>query len=64
MTTKETVLQRMIYLKLVANRDDGERYLSEINIAGFGKTGAQLINEGRADALLDYIERVAEGGYA
>lgn len=64
MTTKETVLQRMIELKLVTKRADGERYLSEVIIPGFGKTGAQLIEDGYADTLLNYVECVSDGGYA
>lgn len=64
MIKKEIVLQRMIDLKLVTNKDDGECYLLEVKIPGFGKTGDQLIEEGYADALLNYVDRVAEGGYA
>lgn len=64
MTTKESVIQRMIELKLVTSKDDGECYLLEVKIASFDKTGAQLIKEGYADSLLDHLEQVAVGGFA
>lgn len=64
MTTKEIVLQRLIDLKLVMDRKDGERWMLEGKIPAFGyRTATQLIIEGKADALLDEIERIAIGGY-
>lgn len=64
MITKETVLQRLIDLNLVTNRSDGERWILEEKLSGFGKTPAQLIREEKTDALLDYIEGIANGDYA
>ena len=65
MTTKETVLQRLIDLKLVTDRDDGERWMTEGKIPAFGnRIATQLIIEGKAVALFDEIERMATGGYA
>lgn len=64
MTANETVLQRLIDLNLVIDRNDGERWMTEEKIPSFGyKTASQLIIEGKADALLDEIERIAIGGY-
>lgn len=65
MTTKETVLQRLIDLNLVIDRNDGERWMLDGKIPAFGyRTATQLIIEDKADALLDEIERMASGGYA
>ena len=65
MITKEIVLQRLLDLKLVADRNDGEHWMIDGKIPDFGnRTATQLIEEGRADALLDEIERMASGGYA
>ncbi len=65
MISKETVLQRLLDLKLVADKNDGERWMMEGKIVSFGnRTATQLIEEGRADALLEEIERMASGGYA
>ena len=64
MTTKEAVLQRLIDLRLITNRSEGERWLVNEKIPAFGcKTPAQLILEGHTSALLEAIERIAEGGY-
>ena len=64
MTTKEIVLQRLIDFKLVTDRSDGERWMMDGKIPAFGNiTSIQMIEEGRADALLDEIERIATGGY-
>ena len=65
MTTKETVLQRLIDLKLVTGRSDGEHWMIEGKIPAFGyRTATQLIIDGKTDALLEEIERMATGGYA
>lgn len=65
MTTKETLLQHLIDLKLVIDRSDGERWMLEEKIPAFGyRTATEIIQEGRVDALLDEIERTANGGYA
>ncbi len=65
MNTKETVLQRLICLKLVTDRRDGERWMMDGKIPSFGnRTATQMIEEGRIDDLLDEIERLATGGYA
>jgi len=65
MTIKETLLQRLIDLKLVTDRSDGKRWMMDGKIPAFGnRTTTQLIEEGRADALLDEIERMDPGGYA
>jgi len=63
MTTNETGLQRLIDLNLVIDRNDAERWMIEAKIPSFGKTTTQLIAEGKADDLLDEIERMATGGY-
>ena len=65
MITKEIVLQRLLDLKLVADRNDGERWMMDGKIPAFGnRTATQMLEEERADALLDEIERMASGGYA
>lgn len=65
MTTKETVIYRLIQLKLVFSSSDGERWLLREKIPALGnKTAAQLILEGHADDVLSEIERIAGGGYA
>jgi len=65
MTIKETLLQRLIDLKLVTDRNDGERWMMDGKIPAFGnRTATQMLEEERADALLDEIERMASGGYA
>ena len=65
MTTKETVLQHMIDLRLVSSKHDGNRWLTKEKISSFGgKTAAELIIDGHADAVLEYIERISCGGYA
>lgn len=33
-------------------------------LAGFGRTAAELVDEGRAEAVLGYLDRIAVGGYA
>ncbi len=65
MTTKETVLQRLINLRLALDVVDAERWLLKEKIPSLGnKTAAQLILNGHADILLEEIERVAKGGYS
>ena len=66
MTTKtEIVLERLINLGLVSKRNDGERWITKEKIPDFGdKTAAELIILGRFDAVLEYIERIADGGFA
>ena len=65
MTQKEKVIQRLLDLRLVKDRDDAERWMLEDQMPSFGyRTATQLLIEGKADALFDEIERMASGGYA
>ena len=64
-TTKKTVILRMRELKLVTTNSDAERWLIKEKIPSLGdKTAAQLILEGQADAVLQHLERITDGGYA
>lgn len=65
MTTNEVVLKHLIDLRLVLSEHDGSRWLIKEKIPGFGgKTAAELIMDGHADTVLEYIERISDGGYA
>ena len=64
MINKEAVIQRLIDLKLVTDRNDGEHWILNEKLAGFDKTADQLIKDKRIDAVFDYIEHIADGGYA
>ncbi len=65
MTTKDAVLKRLIDLGLVRNKQDGNRWLIKEKIPSLGeKTAAELIIEGHGDTVLEYIERITDGGYA
>ena len=64
-TTKETVIRRLRELKLVTTSSDAEHWLIKEKIPSLGnKTAAQVIIEGHADAVLQYLENVSDGGYA
>ena len=63
-TNKEFVLQRLIELKLSSDIDDAEDWINTYKIPSFdNKTALELIQEGRIEALLDEIQRIASGGY-
>lgn len=65
MATYEVVLKHLIDLRLVSSEHDGNRWLTKEKIPSFGgKTAAELIIDGHADAVLEYIERISDGGYA
>jgi len=65
MATNEMVLKRLIDLKLVPSESDGNCWLAKERISSFGgKTASELIIEGQVAAVLEHIERIADGGYA
>jgi len=64
MSKKEIILKRLIGLQLVSSASAGNNWLIKEKIQGFGgQTAAELILKGRGDAVLEYIERIGEGGY-
>ncbi len=67
MTTNENevVLKHLIDLRLVFSERDGKRWMTQEKIPGFGgKTANELIIEGYAEAVIEHIRRISDGGYA
>ncbi|MCW9014664.1 MAG: DUF2384 domain-containing protein [Gammaproteobacteria bacterium] len=64
-SSKEKVIRKVRDLKLAVNDRDAERWLLKERIPSLeDKTAAELILQGNADAVLEYLENVATGGYA
>ncbi len=64
MIGRDKVIQRMIEVEFARNASEAEIRLQSESIPAFGKTGGGLVEEGYADALLDGLESVSDGGYA
>jgi len=63
-TKKEIIIERLIDLELVSCAKAGSNWLIKEKIQSFGgQTAAELILKGLGDAVLEHIERIAEGGY-
>lgn len=64
MSDRERVIQRLIELELVQSASEGEHWLQSEKMSAFEKTGAELIQDGYVDVMLEELERVANGGFS
>jgi hypothetical protein len=65
MVSKKTVIQLLIDSKMALTEQEANHWFENEKIPSMnGKTAAELFTEGHGDAVILFIKRIADGGYA
>lgn len=59
---KDEVINKAILF--CGNYEDAVKWYQSANIPSFGYTPKKLVSLGKGEAVLMYLERVSDGGYA
>ncbi len=65
MVNKETIIHLLIDSKMVLSEQEANHWFENEKIPSMSdKTAAELFSEGHGDAVILFIKRIVDGGYA